>query len=262
MKLKQISLLVGIVSLSGSLFSQETIEKTLWYTSNDTKGFISIQQINTKIDTIISTTLKTTVNSLFDDELLNFSVTTVCDSDKLVSPSSFTFNGSIDSNMKPVHFIGARLKKDKQDATYWTFEGDYKDEMETDPDFLRFTNAKFNSTIRMPERTIPSFNLWAIVPKLPFERKGTFMFNSLDETKLHVRKDQTVNYLGKTNITIDSKSIEVHKFVHQGRNMLPQYYWVNNDRELVMILLDNKFRFILSTKENALQNSILADNSK
>ena len=92
--------------------------------------------------------------------------------------------------------------------------------------------------------------------------KGTFIFNSLDETKLYVKKNQTVNYLGKTKITIDGKTLQVHKFVLQGKKILPQYYWVNNDRELVMVLLDNKFRFILSSKENALQNAILADNNK
>ena len=260
--IKKILLLVGIVYCAGSLFSQETMDKTYWYTSHDTKGYISIQQKNIKIDTIVSTTLKTTVNSLFEDELLNFSVTTLCDTDKMVAPSSFSFDGTIDSNMKLVHFTGSRLKKDKKNVSYWTFEGDYMDEMETDPDFLRFTNAKYNATIRLPERTIPSFNLWAIIPKLQFDRKGTFIFNSLDETKLYVKKNQTVNYLGKTKITIDGKALQVHKFALQGKKILPQYYWVNNDRELVMVLLDNKYRFILSSKENALQNAILADNNK
>lgn len=193
---------------------------------------------------------------------MNFSVTTLCDTDKMVAPSSFSFDGTIDSNMKLVHFTGSRLKKDKKNVSYWTFEGDYMDEMETDPDFLRFTNAKYNATIRLPERTIPSFNLWAIIPKLQFDRKGTFIFNSLDETKLYVKKNQTVNYLGKTKITIDGKALQVHKFALQGKKILPQYYWVNNDRELVMVLLDNKYRFILSSKENALQNAILADNNK
>jgi len=259
--LKKIFLLVGIVCCTSSLFSQETMDKTYWYTSNDTKGYISIQQKNTKIDTIVSTTLKTTVHSLFEDELLNFSVTTVCDTDKMVAPSSFSFNGTIDSNMKPVHFTGSRLKKDRKNASYWVFEGDYMDEMESDPDFLRFTNAKYNATIRVPDRTVPSFNLWAIIPKLQFDRKGTFIFNSLDETKLYVKKNQTVNYLGKTKISIDGKTIQAHKFVLQGKKILPQYYWVNNDRELVMVLLDNKHRFILSSKENALQNAILASNN-
>lgn len=260
--MKKLPLLLTILCFVTFAFSQEKVEKTAVYTSADTKGYISIKKIDLKNETGVTTTVQTTVNTSFNNEVLNFNLSTINDSDKMVSPLKLIFDGTIDSNMKPVNFTGSRIKMDKKNNSYWNFEGDFKEEMETDPDFWRFTNAKYNSTIRFPERTIPSFNLWAIIPKLQFDRKGTFIFNSLDETKLYVKKNQTVNYLGKTKITIDGKTLQVHKFVLQGKKILPQYYWVNNDRELVMVLLDNKFRFILSSKENALQNAILADNNK
>jgi len=259
--LKKITLLVGIVSLTSSLFSQEKEEKTYWYTSNDSKGYISIQKINTKKASLVSTTLKTTVHSLFDDELLSFSLSTINDSEKMVAPSKLIFDGTIDSNMKPVTFVGTRLKTN-QKASYWNFKGDFKEDATTDPELKPFFPSKHNSQIRIPNKTIPSFNLWAIIPNLPFDRNGTFKFNSLDETKLYVSKNQTVNYLGKYKTSINGETEELHKFVHQGKNILPQYYWVNNNRELVMVLLDNKFRFTLSTKESALQNTTLAQRSR
>ena len=257
--LKKIALLVGIVSLTSSLFSQEKEEKTYWYTSNDSKGYISIQKINTKKESLVSTTLKTTVHSLFNDELLSFSLSTINDSEKMVAPSKLIFDGTIDSNMKSVTFIGTRLKTDKN-ASYWNFEGDFKEEATTDPELKPFFPSKHNSQIRIPNRTIPSFNLWAIIPNLPLDRNGTFKFNTLDETKLYVSKDQTVNYLGKYKTSINGETVELHKFVHQGKGMLPAYYWVNENKELVQVMLDNKFTFTISTKEVAMQSVPLANN--
>lgn len=259
--LKNIFLFVGIVCLTSTLFSQETLDKTYWYRSADSKGYISIQLINSNNDSIGKTIVKTTVHSLFENEILNFTLSTINDSDRMVAPSKLIFDGTIDSNMKPVTFVGTRLKKSKN-ASYWNFEGDFEEEATKDPELKRFFPAKHTSNLRIPDRTIPTFNLWAIVPKLPFDRNGTFKFNSLDETKLYVRKNQTINYLGTSNVTINGETVETHKFVHQGKKRLPQYFWVNNDRELVMVLLDNKFKFTLSTKENALENAVLADNKK
>jgi len=254
--LKKIALLVGIVSLTSSLFSQEIEEKTYWYTSNDSKGYISIQKINTKKESLVSTTLKTTVHSLFDDDLLSFRLSTINDSEKMVAPSKLIFEGTIDSNMKPVTLNSRRLKTNEE-ASYWNFEGDFKAEATTDPELIPFFPSKHNSQIRIPNRTIPSFNLWAIIPNLPFDRNGTFKFNTLDETKLYVHKNQTINYLGKHKTYINGETEELHKFVHQGKGMLPAYYWVNENKELVQVMLDNKFTFKLSTKEAALRSAAL-----
>ena len=255
---KKISLLLCVFFIATSLFSQEKTEKTFWYTSADAKGYISIQKIDSLHDNGLSTILKTTVKATFDDEVLNFSLSTTNDTHKMVAPLKIFFDGTIDSNIKPVHFTGTRIKKDKKNISYWHFNGDFVDEMETDPDFQRFSYAKYNATLKIPSRTIPSFNLWAIIPNLPFDRKGTFRFNSLDETKLYVKKNQTVNYLGKLKAVINGKNMVLHKFVHQGKDMLPAYYWVNNDRELVQILLDNQFTFTLNTKKAALATTTVA----
>ena len=243
--MKKYPLFLVIFCLTISSFSQEKVEKSYVYTSADTKGFISVKKTELKNETGVSTTLQTKVNTTFDGEVLNFNLSTINDSDKMVAPSKLIFDGTIDSNMKPVSFTGNRIKKDKKNNSYWSFEGDFKDEMETDPDFKRYTTAKHNATLRIPDRTIPTFNLWAIIPKLQFDRNGTFVFNSLDETKLYVKKNQTVNYLGKTKTSINGKAKVLHKFVHQGKGMIPAYYWVNDDHELVQVLLDNKFTFTL-----------------
>ena len=239
-------------SLATTLFSQKKTEKVFWYTSADAKGYISIQKIDSASKVGTPTILKTTVKATFDNEVLNFSLSTINDTQKMVNPVKISFNGTIDSNIKPVHFTGTRIKKDKKNVSFWSFDGDFIDEMETDPDFKRFAFAKYSATLRIPDRTIPSFNLWAIVPNLPFDRKGTFIFNSLDETKLYVKKNQTVNYLGKFKTLINNENMKLHKFVHQGKGIQPTYYWVSDTRELIQVLLDNKFTFTINTKKAAL----------
>jgi len=258
--IKKLPLFLSIVCLSIYSFSQEKTEKTekiYWYTSSDTKGFISFQKVNGDVNSKIPVTLNTNVNAQFDEEVLNFNLSTVCESEKMVDANKFVFKGTIDSNIEPVQFTGTKVKTVKNNISFWHFDGDFADEVETDPDFQSFAFAKYNATLKIPARTIPSFNLWAIIPKLPFDRKGTFKFNALDETKLYVKKNQTVNYLGTTKTNINGEQLALHKFVHQGKGMKPAYYWVSNERELMQVLLDDKYTFTISTKEAALETAVV-----
>ena len=101
--------------------------------------------------------------------------------------------------------------------------------------------------------TIPSFNVWAIVSQLPFNKaEGTFRFNSLDETKLYVRKNQVIEYMGEEVAAVNGEKQTLHKFAHIGKRTKPAYYWVNNDRQLVKFVLDEEFEFVMSTKEEAM----------
>ncbi len=243
-------LIVFCLALSG--FSQEKLDNTYWYTSPDTKGYISFQKSDSS-NNKSRPTLNTNVKAFFDNELLSFKLSTFCDSEKMVNSNKFIFHGTIDGTIEPVTFTGTKVKTVKNDVSYWHFNGDFVDELETDPDFKRYTFAKYNATLKIPSRTIPFFNLWAVIPKLPFDRKGTFKFNIFDETKLYVVKKQTVNYLGYTKLNINGEQIELHKFVHKGKGMKPAYYWVSNERELIQVRLDDKYTFKISTEDVALQ---------
>jgi hypothetical protein len=238
-----------------SIFSQENNSKTYLYTSDDVNGYISIQKISSLNDQNTLTVLKTNVNTTIKNKAFNFKLSTVNDTDKMVSPLKIVFDGMINTKIKPVHFTGTRIKKNKHNITYWYFDGDYINELEKDPDFQRYAVPKFDSTLRIPDRTIPSFNMWAIIPKLPFDRKGTFKYNSLDETKLYVKKNLTVNYLGKLKAKVNGISMELHKFVQQGNGDKPTYYWVNNDRVLIQVLLDNQFKFVLNSSNKPIQTT-------
>lgn len=255
--IKKIPLLIGILCLSFNSFSQEKTEKTYYYTSADTNGYISIQK-ESSADYASKVGLTTNVNATFGNKPLNFTLETICDSDKMVMASKLSFKGKIDVNIEDVTFTGERIKIDKNETSFWHFKGDFKDEVEVDPDFKKFAFSKYNTTLKLPPRTIPSFNVWAIVPQLPFDRKGTFRFNVLDETKLYARRNQTINYLGTTKININGKEMKLHKFVHQGDGIKDAYFWVNEDRELVQVLLDKKYTFTLNTKEAAMKAAKLA----
>jgi len=245
--IKKLPLFLVLFLVTTYVFSQEKSNKVYWYISPDTKGYISFQKIDS--NNIINTNVK----AHFDNELLNFKLSTVSESDKMVNANKFIFDGTIDGTIKPVHFTGTKVKTIKNEVSYWHFDGDFADELETDPDFKRFAFAKYSATLKIPPRTIPTFNLWAIIPKLPFDRKGTFKFNIFDETKLYVVKKQTVNYLGFTTLNINGENQKLHKFVHKGKGMKPAYYWVNEDRKLIQVRLDDKYTFTISTKEEALK---------
>ncbi|RPD99944.1 hypothetical protein EGM88_01370 [Aureibaculum marinum] len=246
-------LIIALLSINSFIFSQNNSGKTYWYTSPDSNGYISFQRIVSDDKSDSSTILNTKVRASFDGEILNFDLSTVTETEKMIFAKSFSFHGTIGAKIEPVNFSGTKIKSDKKDISFWHFKGDFVEDMETDPDIQRFNFAKYNATLKLPARTIPSFNIWAIIPRLPFDRKGTFKFNALDETKLYVKKNQTINYLGTTNTDINGKKIKLHKFVHQGKGMLPAYYWVSEDRELMQVLLDNKYTFTISSKEAALQ---------
>ncbi len=251
--IKKIPLLIALFIVSLTSFAQDGSDKIYYYTSPDSNGYISFQKIVDKDPNNSTTTLNTKVKANFNGEILNFDLTTITQTEKMIFAKSFTFEGTIGAKIEPVKFTGTKIKEDKDDVSFWHFKGDFVDELETDPDVQRFSFAKYNATLKLPARTIPSFNLWAIIPKLPFDRKGTFLFNSLDETKLYVKKNQTINYLGTTTTDINGEKIKLHKFVHQGKGMEPAYYWVSDERELMQVLLDNKYTFTISTKEAALQ---------
>ncbi len=257
---KKLSLLISTSSLVALVFiitsfSADETEKTYWYTSTDVKGYISIQKIDTESeDGKISTSIHTVVDARFEKKPISFKLSTACEGNKMVSPNKLIFNGLMDISIEPVNFIGKVLNKDNK-GSYWNFEGDFIKDMASDPEARKFIDSDFNAIIRMPTATIPSFNLWAIVPNLPFTKEGTFKFNLLDETKLYVRKKQTVNYLGKHNTSINGEEMSLHKFVQQGKGTGTIYYWVNDAKVLVQVTLDDKFTFTLTTKENALKNS-------
>lgn len=247
-KLPQLLVICAFVLVS---FSDENTAKTYWYKSTNNKGYISIKKFENDARQHV---LKTTVNAFFGNEKLNFSLATTSNSNKLANASKIEFDGTIDTNINPVVYTGERVKLNKS-ASYWNFTGDFKADITTDQEVNQFLEPHHKTMIRMPKYTIPSFNVWAIVPELPFSKKeGTFRFNSLDETKLYVKQNQVIAYMGKEELLIENDKQTAHKFSHTGKNSSVSYYWVNENRELVKILLDDEFEFILSTKKEALKN--------
>lgn len=255
MKRRFPSLLI-VCCLIAFSFTGEKKSKTYYYKAADNQGYISLEKTFNENGNPV---LITTVKANFDQEKLDFSLTTTCDTEKMLNASKMEFDGTIDSNMNTVNFTGNRVKTSKS-GSYWHFTGDYKNQMSPDPEVKPFIKSKHASSIRVPAVTIPSFNVLAIVPNLKFDREGTFKFNTLDETKLYVKKNQTINYLGKMNESINGEVQELHKFVHQGKGVKPAYYWVNDNRVLVKILFDDKFSFTLSKKEAILKSNVANGN--
>ena len=68
--------------------------------------------------------------------------------------------------------------------------------------------------------------------------------------------------MGTTSTNINGEKMKLHKFVHQGKGMKPAYYWVNDERELMQVFLDDKYTFTLSSKEAAMQTAMLTKNDE
>lgn len=246
------------------MLSAQTDEgETYYFVSPDSKGYISYSKILPTKDTANSVFLNTVVKANFGNNILNFRLNTVTDTEKLVHASKISFNGTISPDIKPVHFIGKRVKIEDDEVSIWHFKGDFVEEMETDPDLQQFSFAKHNATLKFPPRTVPFFNLWAIIPQLDFDRKGTFKFNALDETKLYVRMNRTVNYIGFTKQEeVNGKKMKLHKFALQGRGQKPTYFFVTEDRKLVKVILDRKYTFTITDKDTALKNALKVKEDK
>lgn len=243
--MKKLPLLFFSCFLVASIFSLEAQSKKTWFKSSTGDGYMAVEVVKGN-----NPVVKTTVNSYFGNEKLNFVSETTCDTEKLANAKKIVFNGTIDASMTPVVYTGERVVNKKR-ADYWSFYGDFKNEITNDPEVNQFLKPKHKAMLRVPAETIPSFNVWAIVPNLPFSKEeGTFKFNSLDETKLFIRKN-SIDYAGEEVATINGQQQTLHKFIHQAKKMKPAYYWVNNDRKLVKMLLDNEFEFVISTEADA-----------
>lgn len=235
-----------------TIASIEAQSKKTWFKSATGDGYMAIEVSEKNGKPVLTTT----VNSYFGNEKLNFISATTCDTEKLANASKIQFNGTIDASMRPVVYNGTRIRT-KKNASYWSFNGDFKNEITNDPEVNQFLTPKHTAMLRIPSETIPSFNVMAIVTKLPFSKEeGTFKFNSLDETKLFVRKNQTIDYVGEEVANVKGEEQTVHKFAHKGKKMKPAYYWVNNSRELVKIMFDNEFEFVASSETEAKGNMV------
>jgi len=111
-------------------FTGEKESKTYWYKAADNQGYISLEKTYNKKGKPV---LKTVVKANFDNEVLDFSLITTCDNEKMIEASKLEFDGTIDSNMNTVNFTGNRVKTTRN-GVFWHFRGDYKNKMSPDPE--------------------------------------------------------------------------------------------------------------------------------
>jgi len=119
--------------------------------------------------------------------------------------------------------------------------------------------GKLKTTVRgraieidIPEHTVTDFVLFEIVRTRPFDKEKVFEFNSLEASELNLKRDHKVVYVGREEVEIEGQKQSLHKFEQSGKGIRPAYYWVNDDRQLVRVLMDERKEFLLSTQEKAL----------
>lgn len=107
--------------------------------------------------------------------------------------------------------------------------------------------------VYLPWRTVFAPLVWEVVVNLPFDRERSFPFHYLDPEGLVLRQNHTLKYLGKETVSLEAETKEAHKFAHSGEDFLPIYYWVDNDRNLVKVLMSEGREFVLTTRQKAMQ---------
>ncbi len=104
----------------------------------------------------------------------------------------------------------------------------------------------------IPEQTVTDFALFWIVCMRPFEKDKVFEFNCLEASELNLKKGHELAYLGVEELDVAGKMMKLHKFEETGGGIQPCYYWVNDKRELIRVLMDGRKEFLLTTREKAL----------
>lgn len=105
----------------------------------------------------------------------------------------------------------------------------------------------------LPAKTVTSFAIFRIVPRLPFKKGVVFEFHSLEASELNLKRNHRITYLGKEDVHVWGMARSLHKFEQTGDGISPAQYWVDDKRELIRVLIDGRKETVLTTKDHALK---------
>ena len=116
---------------------------------------------------------------------------------------------------------------------------------------LRTTRRGRETTMAIPEHTAEFFALFDIVCGRPFEKDKVLNLHVLEGTELNLKKDHTLSWVGEEEIHVGDQVVKAHRFELAQANRRPVQYWVNEKRELVRVLIDERKEFLLTTEADA-----------
>ncbi len=98
-----------------------------------------------------------------------------------------------------------------------------------------------------PERWTAFWNLFAVVPRLPFEASSVLTFDLFEELDLH-KPDQRLAYIGQRTLKLNGQPLALHVFEQTGRGMLPWRWWVDAQHRVILAAGDRRAYLLDETK--------------
>lgn len=84
-----------------------------------------------------------------------------------------------------------------------------------------------------PERWTSLWNLFAAVPRLPFDGSASLSFDLFEEFDLH-KPAQRLAYFGPQAVALGGRTLELHVYEQTGRGVLPWRWWVDAQHRVVL----------------------------
>ena len=156
-----------------------------------------------------------------------------------------------DAWLTPVR-IGSKGEGDDEFMTYtggiaWPPDPDAPGKLTVDVAGDQLRRIKLD----LPRKTVTDFALFDIVRRLPFDKEKVFEFNCLEASELNLKKGHRLTYVGTEELELGGKKALLHKFEHSTDGRIVSVYWVNEDRQLVRLVMDERKEFLLTTEQKA-----------
>lgn len=115
----------------------------------------------------------------------------------------------------------------------------------------RTGEKEYNLDKNLSEHTVTDYALLDIVPRLPFKEGRVFEFDLFIVEKLQAQRSHKIDYRGLEKVSINGTEKMLHKFEQKGSGIKNVKYWVDDDKQLVRVLKDDKEELLLTTQAEA-----------
>jgi len=84
-----------------------------------------------------------------------------------------------------------------------------------------------------PERWTSFWNLFAALPRLPFETSSVLTFDLFDDLELF-KPGHRLAYIGPQSVTVAEKTLPLHVFEQTGHGILPWRWWLDDQHRVLL----------------------------
>lgn len=85
----------------------------------------------------------------------------------------------------------------------------------------------------VPQRWTSLWNLFSVLPHLPFEAASVLTFDLFEEMDLH-KPGQLLAYAGRQTVLLNGQNHDLHVFEQTGCGMLPWHWWLDAQHRILL----------------------------